>query len=90
MNHSKDDGLEPYSAADLANCLKKVTTVGLESKISIHPDLCFTMYYAGHVFGATMVHLQYGSQSVLFTGDFNVVASGFIGAGIHPTPHSYT
>jgi integrator complex subunit 11 len=64
-----------YSLEDIKVCLKQVTTLGLHETFTINDSLKITFYYAGHVIGAVMVHLEYHGQSVLYTGDFNTVPS---------------
>ena len=79
MQSNVDDELEAYSKADLQVCMKKVIGVDLEVKYAVKSDLHFTMYYSGHTFGATMVYIEYGSETLLYTGDFNTITNGFVG-----------
>ena len=37
-------------------------------------------YYAGHVLGAAMFHIRVGSQSVVYTGDYNMTPDRHLGA----------
>eukprot|EP00929_Paragymnodinium_shiwhaense_P058941 TRINITY_DN29511_c0_g1_i11.p1 TRINITY_DN29511_c0_g1~~TRINITY_DN29511_c0_g1_i11.p1 ORF type:complete len:222 (-),score=45.87 TRINITY_DN29511_c0_g1_i11:174-839(-) len=62
----------PYEAADIDPCFAKVTGFQLQERVQLG-ELAFTPYYAGHVVGAVMVHLEYRGCSVLYTGDFTTV-----------------
>eukprot|EP00439_Symbiodinium_sp_Y106_P056144 s639_g7.t2 len=47
-------------------------------------DLCVTSFYAGHVLGAVMVHLECRGQSALYTGDFTMVSDYHLSAARVP------
>ena len=36
-------------------------------------------YYAGHVLGADMFHIEYAGMSVIYTGDYNMTADRHLG-----------
>eukprot|EP01065_Artemidia_motanka_P013146 TRINITY_DN17249_c0_g2_i1.p1 TRINITY_DN17249_c0_g2~~TRINITY_DN17249_c0_g2_i1.p1 ORF type:complete len:707 (+),score=228.19 TRINITY_DN17249_c0_g2_i1:55-2175(+) len=79
-----------WSQADLLQCVERVTPIGLRETIEIKPGLKVTAYYAGHVIGACMFHIEVGSQSVLYTGDYNMqsdrhLTGARVDPGIRPT-----
>ena len=36
-------------------------------------------YYAGHVLGAVMFHIEYDGMSIVYTGDYNMTADWHLG-----------
>ncbi|KNE60191.1 hypothetical protein AMAG_05610 [Allomyces macrogynus ATCC 38327] len=44
------------------------------------PDMSVKAYYAGHVLGAVMFLVTSGSQSVLYTGDYNMTPDPHLGS----------
>ena len=52
--------------------MNKVTAIDLSQDILIGEDIRVKAYYAGHVLGAAMFHVQVGGESVLYTGDYNM------------------
>ncbi len=45
-------------------------------------------YYAGHVLGAAMFHIRVGSQSIVYTGDYNMTPDRHLGAAWYLRPRS--
>lgn len=43
-----------------------------------------TSFYAGHVLGACMFHVEYEGLSVVYTGDYNSYADRHLGAAYAP------
>ena len=62
--------------------MKKVTAVDLSQEILIGEDIRVKAYYAGHVLGAAMFHVQVGQESVLYTGDYNMTPDRHLGGAI--------
>ncbi|XP_055848230.1 integrator complex subunit 11 isoform X8 [Episyrphus balteatus] len=64
----------------IKNCMKKVTAVDLHQSIMVDNELEIKAYYAGHVLGAAMFWIKVGSQTVVYTGDFNMNPDRHLGA----------
>ncbi|KXS21895.1 Metallo-hydrolase/oxidoreductase, partial [Gonapodya prolifera JEL478] len=47
-----------FTEADIKNCMKKVIPVDVNQAIQVDPQLTIRAYYAGHVLGAAMFHIQ--------------------------------
>jgi integrator complex subunit 11 len=60
----------------------KVMALGEEQEVC--PGVFVTAYYAGHVVGAVMFYVRSGSESVLYTGDYNMTADQHLGAACMP------
>ncbi len=56
----------------LLSIVLQVRTIAVHETIVIDKDLSVTAYYAGHVLGATMFLVRSGSESVFYTGDYNM------------------
>uniref|UniRef100_A0A915DG05 Integrator complex subunit 11 n=1 Tax=Ditylenchus dipsaci TaxID=166011 RepID=A0A915DG05_9BILA len=61
-------------------CMKKVKAVNLHEIIDVDAELSIQAFYAGHVLGAAMFLVKVGSESVLYTGDFNMTPDRHLGA----------
>ncbi|KAI5184796.1 integrator complex subunit 11 [Nematocida homosporus] len=61
-----------YSEQNVKDCMNKIQTISIEETIEIEPGFSITAYYAGHVLGAVMFHVQVGEESVVYTGDYNM------------------
>lgn len=48
-------------------CMNKVRTIKLHEVIQVDDSISIKAYYAGHVLGAVMFHIQVGDQSVVYT-----------------------
>ncbi|XP_055908956.1 integrator complex subunit 11 isoform X3 [Eupeodes corollae] len=68
------------STQAVKNCIKKITAVDLHQSIMVDNELEIKAYYAGHVLGAAMFWIKVGSQSVVYTGDFNMNPDRHLGA----------
>lgn len=62
--------------------MKKVTCIDLSQEVLIEDSIRVKAYYAGHVLGAAMFHVQVGEESVLYTGDYNMTADRHLGGAI--------
>lgn len=58
----------------------QVTAVSLHQTVHIDAELSIKAYYAGHVLGAAMFHVQAGDESVVYTGDYNMTPDRHLGA----------
>ena len=66
----------------IQKCMNKVTSVDLSQEILIGEDIRVKAYYAGHVLGAAMFHVQVGEESVLYTGDYNMTPDRHLGGAV--------
>lgn len=71
-----------FTSAMIQSCMKKVTAMDLSQEILIGEDIKVKAYYAGHVLGAGMFHVQVGGESVLYTGDYNMTPDRHLGGAI--------
>lgn len=61
-----------FTSQMIKDCMKKVVAVNLHQTVQVDDELEIKAYYAGHVLGAAMFHIRVGSQSVVYTGDYNM------------------
>lgn len=71
-----------FTSAMIQNCMNKVTAIDLSQEVLIGEDIRVKAYYAGHVLGAAMFHVQVGEESVLYTGDYNMTPDRHLGAAV--------
>ncbi|VDM97005.1 unnamed protein product [Thelazia callipaeda] len=69
-----------FTSQMIKNCMKKVIAVNIHEKIDVDNELSIRAFYAGHVLGAAMFQIIVGSESVLYTGDFNTTPDRHLGA----------
>ena len=69
-----------FTAEMIKSCMKKVIAVNLHQTVKVDDRLYIKAYYAGHVLGAAMFHIKVGSQSVVYTGDYNMTPDRHLGA----------
>ena len=67
----------------MRNSADRVKSIGLFETIEVN-GIRVTSYYAGHVLGACMFHVEYGGLSVVYTGDYNSYADRHLGAASAP------
>lgn len=73
-----------FTAADVRNCMRKVTGVDLHEVIKVDEDIEIKAYYAGHVLGAALFHVkvtnEFGaSETCVYTGDYNMTPDRHLG-----------
>ncbi|KAH7948262.1 hypothetical protein HPB52_019984 [Rhipicephalus sanguineus] len=61
-----------FTSAMIRDCMRKVVAVNLHQAVQVDDELEIKAYYAGHVLGAAMFRIRVGSQSVVYTGDYNM------------------
>lgn len=61
-----------FTSDMIKTCLSKVTVMDLHQTIIVKDDIKVTTYYAGHVLGAVMFHVECKGFSVVYTGDYNM------------------
>ncbi|RMX43723.1 hypothetical protein pdam_00006394 [Pocillopora damicornis] len=64
----------------IKDCMKKVITVNLHQTVKVDDELEIKAYYAGHVLGAAMFHMKVGTESLVYTGDYNMTPDRHLGA----------
>ncbi|XP_074655305.1 integrator complex subunit 11-like [Tubulanus polymorphus] len=69
-----------FTSEMIKSCMKKVIAVNLHQTIQVDDELEIKAYYAGHVLGAAMFHVKVGSESVVYTGDYNMTPDRHLGA----------
>eukprot|EP00842_Homolaphlyctis_polyrhiza_P003182 jgi/Hompol1/3865/HPOL_003396-RA len=74
-----------YNSMDIKRCMRKAIPLSLNETIWVDSELEIKPYYAGHVLGAAMFFVRvtdgYGvSQSVLYTGDYNMTPDRHLGS----------
>lgn len=69
-----------FTSQMIKDCIKKVTAVTLHQSVMVDNELEIKAYYAGHVLGAAMFWIRVGSQSVVYTGDYNMTPDRHLGA----------
>lgn len=69
-----------FTSQMIKDCMKKVIAVTLHQSIMVDPELEIKAYYAGHVLGAAIFWVRVGSQSIVYTGDYNMTPDRHLGA----------
>uniref|UniRef100_A0A914CDW6 Integrator complex subunit 11 n=1 Tax=Acrobeloides nanus TaxID=290746 RepID=A0A914CDW6_9BILA len=69
-----------FTSQHIKQCMKKVIAVNLQEIVHVDNELTIQAFYAGHVLGAAMFLVTNGSESVLYTGDFNMTPDRHLGA----------
>lgn len=71
VSHSKAQK-SPYSSDDIKQMVKNTIILNYGEVTDITPDARVTLYNAGHILGASLVHLHVGEgwHNILYTGDF--------------------
>lgn len=69
-----------FTSQMIKDCMKKVVPLNLHQTVQVDDELEIKAYYAGHVLGAAMVHIRVGSESVVYTGDYNMTPDRHLGA----------
>jgi len=69
-----------FTAQMVKDCMKKVTIINLHESIKVCDDLEIKAYYAGHVLGACLFKITIGSNSIVYTGDYNMTPDRHLGA----------
>lgn len=69
-----------FTSQMIKDCMKKVVAVTLHQSVMVDSELEIKAYYAGHVLGAAMFWVRVGSQSIVYTGDYNMTPDRHLGA----------
>ncbi|RKP34045.1 beta-lactamase-like protein, partial [Dimargaris cristalligena] len=60
--------------------MKKVVTVNLHETHWLDDEIEIKAYYAGHVLGAAMFYVRVGTESIVYTGDYNMTPDRHLGS----------
>ncbi len=66
-----EDSPQLFDSIDLEQTLWRLETMPVGIDFEPLPGLTVRFINAGHILGAACIYLQYGSRSLLYTGDFN-------------------
>ncbi|KAJ2084012.1 Integrator complex subunit 11 [Coemansia sp. RSA 988] len=69
-----------FTSQHIKDCMKKVVPLHLHETVWVDDELELRAYYAGHVLGAAMIYARCGSESVVYTGDYNMTPDRHLGA----------
>lgn len=69
-----------FTSQMIKDCMKKVVAVNLHQTVQVDDELEIKAYYAGHVLGAAMFQIKVDSESVVYTGDYNMTPDRHLGA----------
>jgi integrator complex subunit 11 len=69
-----------FTSEMIKTCMRKSTAVHIHQTIKVDEELEIRAYYAGHVLGAAMFMVRVGTQSVVYTGDYNMTPDRHLGA----------
>lgn len=58
-----------YDSADIAKTMQQFKMVDYHQKFSLTPDIYFTLYDAGHIFGSAFALVEAEGKRVVFSGD---------------------
>ncbi|VDO96723.1 unnamed protein product [Soboliphyme baturini] len=69
-----------FTSQMIKDCMKKVIPVSLNEVVKVKNDLQIKAYYGGHVIGAAIFEVRVGSESIVYTGDYNMTPDRHLGA----------
>lgn len=69
-----------FTTQMIKDCMKKVIAVTLHQSVMVDNEIEIKAYYAGHVLGAAMFWIRVGTQSIIYTGDYNMTPDRHLGA----------
>ncbi|CAD5123149.1 unnamed protein product [Dimorphilus gyrociliatus] len=69
-----------FTSEMIKKCMSKCVAVNLHQTIQVDSELRIKPYYAGHVLGAAMFHVEVKNQSLVYTGDYNMTPDRHLGA----------
>ena len=58
-----------YDSTDIAKVMQRFKAVEYHQKYSLTPDVSFTFYDAGHIFGSAFILLEAEGKKAIFSGD---------------------
>ena len=69
---------------DIKNCIDKIDTIKINETKLIKDKIKVTCYYAGHVLGACMFHLDINGYTLIYTGDYNTIIDRHLAGAYSP------
>eukprot|EP01113_Clastostelium_recurvatum_P006652 TRINITY_DN13026_c0_g1_i7.p1 TRINITY_DN13026_c0_g1~~TRINITY_DN13026_c0_g1_i7.p1 ORF type:complete len:672 (+),score=126.31 TRINITY_DN13026_c0_g1_i7:248-2017(+) len=69
-----------FTSQMIKACMKKVRPMNLHETLHVTDEIEIKAYYAGHVLGAAMFYVKVGSESVVYTGDYNMTPDRHLGS----------
>lgn len=69
-----------FTSDMIYRCMTKVRCVYIHQTVKVDDELEIQAFYAGHVLGAAMFLVRVGTNSVLYTGDYNMTPDRHLGA----------
>ncbi|CAI2728983.1 unnamed protein product [Schistosoma spindalis] len=69
-----------FTSDMIYRCMTKVKCVYIHQTVKVDDELEIQAFYAGHVLGAAMFLVRVGTNSVLYTGDYNMTPDRHLGA----------
>ena len=72
-----------FTSQMIKDSISKVLTIEI-GETRMFGEIEVRPYYAGHVLGAAMFYVKVGTESVLYTGDYNTTADRHMGAAFCP------
>lgn len=69
-----------FTSDMIRRSMGKATALAVHESLFLAPDFEVRPYYAGHVLGAAMFYVRVGTQSVVYTGDYNMTPDRHLGA----------
>ncbi|MEK7131353.1 MAG: MBL fold metallo-hydrolase [Patescibacteria group bacterium] len=67
-----------YDSIDIAKVMQKFKAVDYYAKFFLAPDVSFTFYDAGHIFGSAYVEVEAEGKKVVFSGDIGNINAPII------------
>lgn len=74
----------PLSPQQIINCVSKIQTIEIGETKVIKNRIKVTPYYAGHVLGAGMYHINVDGYTVVYTGDYNTLTDRHLSGAYIP------
>lgn len=74
----------PLTPKQITDCVNKIQTIEIGETKIIKNRIKVTPYYAGHVLGAGMYHIEVDGHTVVYTGDYNTLTDRHLSAAYIP------
>jgi len=74
----------PLTPKQITDCVSKIQTIEIGETRIIKNRIKVTPYYAGHVLGAGMYHIDVDGYTVVYTGDYNTLTDRHLSGAYIP------
>jgi len=74
----------PLTPKQITDCVNKIQTIEIGETKIIKNRIKVTPYYAGHVLGAGMYHIEVDGHTVVYTGDYNTLTDRHLSGAYIP------